>query len=119
MKKFISLVLIAIIMLSLIACKEECPVIGTWEEKHFAYDGGLIESTLTIYENGFAEYRSWWTRANGEKQVNGSQDYDWEYSKGTLRLENKKFVTRLIYDASTGTLSEQGIDSDEVYKRVN
>ena len=119
MKKFISLFLISIVMLSLVACNKECPVIGTWEEKHFAHDGGLIESTLTIYENGYAEFRSWWTRANGEKQVNGSQDYDWEYSKGTLRLENKKFVTRLIYDASTGTLSEQGVDANRVYKRVN
>ena len=114
MKKVIAICLIAIIVLSFTACNKECPVIGTWEEKHLGYDGSLIESTLVIYENGYAEWRSWRTRANGEKEVNGSQNYDWEYSKGTLRLENKTFVKRLIYDASTGTLSEQGVDADEV-----
>ena len=119
MKKVISLFLISIVMLSLVACNKECPVIGTWEEKHFAYDGSLVESTLVIYENGYAEWRSWWTRANGEKQVNGSQDYEGEYKKDTLILKNKTFTYYLIYDANSGKLTEQGVDAKRVYKRVN
>lgn len=120
MKKFISLFLISIVMLSLVACNKECPVIGTWEEKYFAYDGGLVEDTLTIYENGYAEWHSWWTRANGEKQVNGSREYDWEYSNGRLRLEDKTSVWWLIYDANAGTLTGRIASVDDgVYKRVN
>ena len=121
MKRIISLALISILMLSLVACNEECPVIGTWQEKHISHDGnGHIESTLIIYENGFAEWRSWWFTALGQKIVNGRQDYDWEYSNGTLRLENKTFVQRLIYNANTGTLTEQGSDDNpSIYKRIN
>ena len=128
MKKILTFILAAALLLSLAACGGAPsqpdpgspalpPYLGNWTLKIFLSNGSVAHHDLTLGENGSVSYSVTVTYSNSIVDEQTYSFYDWTEEDGVITCEDGQYALVLQYDEEEDTLIDT-YNENNVFVRV-